>query len=69
MKRLQRTESIPAYVDREALAAMLCCGRATAEKIGSASGARVKFGRCVRYDVMRVLEYIEQLSTDQRKEA
>lgn len=50
------------YVNAVTLAAMLECGRATADKIGTAAGARVKFGAAVRYSVKKVNAYLEELA-------
>lgn len=58
MKRKERNVGKQLYVGAETLAAMLECGRASADKIGRAAGARVEFGRVVRYNVQAVNDYL-----------
>lgn len=41
---------------------MLSCGRATAEKIGEAAGARIKVGRRVLYNAERIRNYLERVA-------
>lgn len=41
---------------------MLSCGRATAEKIGEAAGARIKVGRRVLYNAERIRDYLERVA-------
>lgn len=68
-KRLQRETAHPLFVGVEGLAAALDCGRNMADRIGREAGAKVKLGGCARYDLQKVRDYVEQLTTDQRKEA
>lgn len=49
-------------VDIEKLSAMLCCGRATARKIGEQAEAKICIGRRVLYSVDRVQKYIDDLN-------
>ena len=53
------------FVGAETLAGMLDCGRVTAAKIGSDAGARVQYGKCVRYDVAKVRAYLSGLTEEQ----
>lgn len=53
------------FVGAETLAGMLDCGRVTAAKIGSDAGARVQYGKCVRYDVAKVKAYLAGLTETQ----
>lgn len=46
-------------VDAVTLGNMLCCGRATAAKIGTEAGARVQLGRRVVYKLSKVNQYLE----------
>ena len=48
-------------VDDKQLAAMLCCGRPTAVRIGKEAGPRIQIGRRVLYDVSAVKRYLEQI--------
>ena len=52
----------PLAVDIESLSAMLCCGQATARKIGEQAGAKVVIGRRVLYSVDRVKKYLDCLA-------
>ena len=52
------------YVSVQTLAGMLDCGRATADKIGKAAGARVQVGKSVRYSVAKVQAYLDGLTGD-----
>lgn len=52
----------PLAVDIESLSAMLCCGHATARKIGEQAGAKVVIGRRVLYSVDRVKKYLDCLA-------
>ena len=49
-------------VDIEQLSAMLCCGQATARRIGELAQARVQIGRRVLYSVDKVKQYINAMS-------
>lgn len=40
----------------------LSCGRSTAEKIGTAAGARMKIGKRVLYNVKKIEEYLNSIS-------
>ena len=51
-------------VSAEVLAQMLDCGRATAVKIGSEAGARIQIGRRVLWNVNKVQQYIDNMSTN-----
>lgn len=54
-------EQIPRiYVNTKELAAALSVGTATAEKIGKRAGAFVKLEGCNRFNLKKVLAYIEQ---------
>lgn len=50
------------YVDAPGLAELLSCGRNTADKIGKEAGARVQFGKSVRYSVAKVQAYLDSLA-------
>lgn len=47
-------------VSAETLAKMLDCGRATAVKIGEEAGARIKIGRRVLFNVVKINAYLEK---------
>ena len=49
-------------VDIEGLAAMLCCGQATARKIAEDAGARITIGRRVLYSVSKIEKYLEAIA-------
>lgn len=50
-------------VNTDQLRAMLSCGRATAEKIGEAAGARIRIGgRRVLWNVDKVKAYLERMA-------
>ena len=68
-RKLKRETAHPLFVGLEGLAAALDCGRNMADRIGREAGAKVKLGGCARYDLQKVHDYVEQLTTDQRKEA
>ena len=68
LKRSYRTAEVKLFADAQGLAAMLDVGRSTADKIGRESGARVQYGRCVRYDVGKVKAYLDGLADDQGRE-
>ena len=68
-RKLKRETAHPLFVGLEGLAAALDCGRNMADRIGREAGAKVKLGGCARYDLQKVRDYVEQLTTDQRKEA
>lgn len=62
LKKLERKTDNVLYVNVDSLAAMLDCGRATADKIGRSAGARVQIGKSVRYSVRKVEEYLNELT-------
>ena len=64
-KRSYRSTETKLFTDAQGLAAMLDVGRITADRIGRESGARVQYGRCVRYDVVKVKAYLDGLADDQ----
>ena len=45
------------------LQSMLSCGRYSAVQIGEAAGARVQFGKRVFWNVQKVKEYVNAIST------
>lgn len=50
-------------VNTDQLRAMLSCGRATAEKIGDAAGARIRIsGRRVLWSMDKIKEYLERMA-------
>lgn len=49
-------------VNRKELARVLGIGADTAEKIGEAAGAVVRFGRLKRYNIAKVREYVDNIS-------
>lgn len=61
-KRLDRTAENRLYVGAETLASMFDCGRATAVKLGIEAQARVKYGKCVRFNVAKVEAYLQELA-------
>lgn len=65
MKRSFRQTESKIFTDAQGLAAMLDVGRSTAEKIGKDAGARVQYGRCVRYSVEKVRAYLDELTEGQ----
>lgn len=54
-------------VDSKELRAMLSVSQKTAEKIGKAAGARVTFGRAVRWKVDRINEYLNSMCDGQKE--
>jgi hypothetical protein len=62
MRRKERNTDNHLFVNAESLAAMLDCGRLTADKIGKAAGARVQIGKSVRYSVEKVKNYLDGLT-------
>ena len=46
----------------ETLAGMLNCGRATAVKIGTEAGAKIRIGRRTLYKVSTVEKYLDSMS-------
>ena len=64
LKKLERKTNNVLYVNVDSLAAMLDCGRATADKIGKAAGSRVKIGKSVRYSVAKVQTYLDSLTSN-----
>lgn len=61
-RRTQRKTENLLYVDKDELAAMLMCGRASADRVGKAAGARVRIGKSVRYNVAKVQRYLDGLT-------
>lgn len=57
-KTKERNSNTPITVDVEKLSAMLCCGTATARKIGEQAEARIVIGRRVLYSVDKVQRYL-----------
>ena len=64
LKKLERKTDNVLYVNVDSLAAMLDCGRATADKNGKAAGARIQIGKSVRYSVAKVQRYLDSLTSD-----
>lgn len=64
-KKDKKLSSNPMYLNAERLAEALDCSRLTATRIGIAAGAKVKFGRCARYNVEKIKEYLEGLTEEQ----
>lgn len=62
LKKLERKADNIVYVSIDTLAAMLDCGRFTADKIGKAAGARIQIGKSVRYSVEKVKAYLDALT-------
>lgn len=62
LKKLERKTENAIYVNADTLAGMLDCGRATADKVGKAAGARVQIGKSVRYSVAKVEGYLNGLT-------
>ena len=63
MNKTRKRETLQVLtVDIEKLAAMLCCGRATARKIGEQAQARVTIGRRNLYFIDKVRAYLESLA-------
>ena len=58
-KTRKREASQVLAVDIEELAAMLCCGHATARKIGEQAQARVTIGRRNLYFIDKIRTYLE----------
>ena len=50
-------------VDTKELQSMLCCGRDTAVKIGTEANSRIQIGKRVLWNVEKVQEYINDIST------
>lgn len=61
-KRSNRNQSETMFATAETLAGLLECGRGTADKIGKEAGARVQYGKCVRYNVEKVRDYLNSLT-------
>lgn len=49
-------------VSADTLAGILNCGRATAVKIGTASGAKIRIGRRTLYKVSIIEKYLETIA-------
>lgn len=64
LKKLERRTDNVLFVNADTLAGMLDCGRATADKVGKAAGARVQIGKSVRYSVAKVQQYLDSLTDD-----
>ncbi len=45
------------------LQSMLSCGRYSAIQVGEAAGAKVQFGKRVFWNVQKIKEYINEIST------
>lgn len=58
--RNQKRELI--LVNTLGLQEILSCGRASAVDVGTKAGARVQFGRTVKWNVRKVQEYIDSIS-------
>ena len=52
----------PIAVDADGLQEILSCGYATAVKIGTDAGARIKIGRRVIWNVKKIQEYLDRVS-------
>ncbi len=48
-------------VDTEGLKNMLCCGKTTAVKIGTAAGAKVVIGRRVLWNLSIIQKYLDEI--------
>ena len=59
-KRKFRTTDNAIYVGADALAGMLDCGRAMADRVGIAAGAKIKIGGCARYNLDKIKKYLEE---------
>jgi len=55
-------------VDTSKLQQMLCCGRATAVKIGILANAKVQIGKRVLWNVNCVQQYLDNVVADNREE-
>lgn len=66
MRETKRNYNVPPsdkhLVDSVELQILLCCGSATAVKIGEAAGGRVKIGRRVLWNVKKIQEYLDAIS-------
>ena len=51
-------------VDVKGLQVLLGCGRSTAEKIGSEAGAKMQIGKRVLWNVSKVRNYLDIISTN-----
>ena len=49
-------------VNTDQLRAILSCGRATAEKIGEAAGAKIKIGKRTLWNAEKVRRYLSEIS-------
>lgn len=56
---MKEQEMCPIYVDAKGLAAALSVSATTASKIGRKAGAFVKLEDCTRFNLKKVLAYIE----------
>lgn len=66
MRETKRDYDIPPngkhLVDSVELQILLCCGSATAVKIGKDAGACVKIGRRVFWNVSKIQNYLDKIS-------
>lgn len=60
--RITETTQRKMTVNTEELQALLCCGRATAVRIGTEAQARIAIGRRVLWNVARVQEYLDTMA-------
>lgn len=51
-------------VDTQGLQNLLDCGRVTAVEIGSLAGARIEMGKRVLWNVNKVRQYLNAISTE-----
>ncbi|MFG6366865.1 MAG: hypothetical protein K1W16_00290 [Lachnospiraceae bacterium] len=61
-KTLNRDNKELLTVNADTLAGMLNCGRATAVKIGTDSGAKIQIGRRTLYKVSIIEEYLNAIA-------
>lgn len=54
---------VPISVDTNGLQTILSCGRSTAVQIGTDAGAKVMVGKRVLWNVSKVQEYLNDVST------
>ena len=51
-------------IDTKKLQEMLCCSYNTAVKIGMKAGARIRYGRAIRWRVQSISEYLDALQKE-----
>lgn len=61
-KTKYRKNEQPIAVDIDTLASMLCCGHATARKIGVEAHAVIRLNRRVLYSVDKVRKYLDRMA-------